>query len=206
MNTVAIASHPVRKLGGRHRWVPERERKSSEMKLNRKGVTWVIAGLALTGALVGGAGIAVAASGTSQSSSSPSSTSTADPPYGHLGGMAGTGDMGEMAGMGFGENSAMAAAADYLGVSLSDLRADLQGGQSLADIAAAQGKSVSGLEDAMIAAISGHLDANTTLTAEQKAAALAAMRGHLDVMVTATHSPGSGIGPLGAGMGSMMGR
>jgi len=114
--------------------------------------------------------------------------------------------MGDMAGMGFGENSAMAVAADYLGLSLSDLRADLQGGQSLADIAAAQGKSVSGLEDAMIAAISGHLDAYTLLTAEQKAAALAAMKGHLDVMVTATHSPGSGIGPLGAGMGSMMGR
>ena len=29
------------------------------MKLNRKGVTWAIAGLALAGALVGGAGIAV---------------------------------------------------------------------------------------------------------------------------------------------------
>jgi hypothetical protein len=114
--------------------------------------------------------------------------------------------MGDMAGMGFGENSAMAAAADYLGLSLTDLRADLYSGQSLADIAAAQGKSISGLEVAMIAAITTHLDANTTLTAEQKAAALAAMTGHLDVMVTATHSPGSGIGPLGAEMGSMMGR
>ena len=206
MNAVAIASCPVRMLGGRHRWVPERERKSREMKLNRKGVTWAIAGLALAGALVGGAGIAVAATGTPQSSRSPSSTSLVDPPYGHMGGMAGTGDMGDMAGMGFGENSAMAAAADYLGLSLTDLRAELQGGQSLADIAAAQGKSVSGLEDAMIAAMKTHLDANTTLTAEQKAAALAAMKSHLDVMVTATHSPGAGIGPLGAGMGSMMGR
>ena len=176
------------------------------MKLNRKGVRWAIAGLALTGALVGGAGIAVAATGTPQPSSSPSSTSTVDPPYGHMGGMAGAGDMGDLAGMGFGENSAMAAAADYLGLSLSDLRADLQGGQSLADIAAAQGKSVSGLEDAMIAAMTSRLDANTTLTAEQRAAALAAMKSHLEVMVTATHSPGSGIGPLGAGMGSMMGR
>ena len=165
--------------------------------MNRKGVTWAIAGLALAGALVGGAGIAVAATGTPQSSPSPSSTSPVDPPYGHMGGMAGTGDMGDMAGMGFGENSAMAAAADYLGVSLTDLRADLQGGQSLADVAAAQGKSVAGLEDAMIAAMSSHLDANTTLTAEEKAAALAAMKSHLDVMVTATHSPGSGIGTTG---------
>ena len=174
------------------------------MKLNRKGVGWAIAGLAVAGVLVGGAGIAVAATGSPQPS--PSSTSSVDPPYGHMGGMAGTGDVGDRAGMAFGENSAMAAAADYLGLSLSDLRADLQGGQSLADIAAAQGKSVAGLEDAMIAAMTTHLDANTTLTAEEKAAALAAMKSHLDVMVTATHSPGSGIGPLGAGMGSMMGR
>ena len=92
------------------------------------------------------------------------------------------------------------------GLSPTDLRADLHSGKSLADIAAAQGKSVSGLEDAMIAAMSSQLDANTTWTAEEKAAALAAMRGHLDVMVTAIHSPGSGIGRLGAGMGSMMGR
>ena len=127
-------------------------------------------------------------------------------PGGHLGGMAGPGDKGDMAGMAFGEDSAMAAAADYLGLSLTDLRAELRSGTSLADVAAAQGKSAAGLEDAMIAAMTTHLDANTTLTAEEKAAALAAMKSHLDVMVTATHSPGSGIGPLGAGMGSMMGR
>ena len=173
---------------------------------NRKGVTWAIVGLALAGALVGGAGIAVAATGTPQSSPSASSTSLVGPPYGHMGGMAGTGDAGDMAGMAFGENSAMAAAADYLGLSLTDLRAELRSGTSLADVAAAQGKSAAGLEDAMIAAMSSHLDANTSLTAEQKAAALAAMKSHLDVMVTASHSPGSGIGPLGAGMGSMMGR
>ena len=80
------------------------------MKLNRKGVTWAIAGLALAGALVGGAGIAVAATGTPQSPPARSSTSTVDPPYGHMGGMAGAGDMGDLAGMGFGENSAMARA------------------------------------------------------------------------------------------------
>ena len=175
------------------------------MKLNRKGATWGLAGLALAAALVGGAGIAVAATGT-PSSTSTSSTSSADRPYGHMGGSAGMGDRGAMTGMAFGENSAMAAAADYLGLSLTDLRAELRSGTSLADVAAAQGKSAAGLEDAMIAAMSSRLDANTSLTAEQKAAALAAMKSHLDVMVTASHSPGSGIGPLGAGMGSMMGR
>jgi len=110
-----------------------------------------------------------------------------------------------MAGMAFGENSAMAAAADYLGLSLTDLRAELRSGTSLADVAAAQGKSVSGLEDAMIAAMTSHLDANTTLTAEEKAAALAAMKSHLDAVVTATPSSASGLGPMGAGMGRMMG-
>ena len=159
MTAMARASCPDRMLGTRHRRVPERERKSREM-MNRKGVTWAIAGLALAGALVGGAGIAVAATGTPQPS--PSSTSSVDPPYGHLGGMAGTGDMGDMTGMAFGENSPMAAAADYLGLSLTDLRAELKGGQSLADVSAAHGKSVSGLEDAMIAAMTSHLDANTT--------------------------------------------
>ena len=204
MNAMASASCSARMLGTRHRRVPERERKSREMKMNRKGVTWAIAGLALAGALVGGAGIAVAA--TSTTATPTSSTTSVDPPYGHMGGWAGMGDMEDMAGMAFGENSAIAAAADYLGLSPTDLRAQLRSGTSLADVAAAQGKSVAGLEDAMVAAISSHLDANTTLTAEEKAAALAAMKSHLEVMVTATHSPGSGIGPLGAGMGSMMGR
>jgi hypothetical protein len=174
------------------------------MKINPKGVTWAIAGLALAGALVGGAGMAMAATGTP--SPSPSSTSSVDPLYGHMGGMSGTADMGDMAGKAFGEDSVMAAAADYLGLSLTDLRADLRSGTSLADVAAAQGKSAAGLEDAMIAAMSSHLDANTTLTAEERAAALAAMKSHLDVMVTANHSPGSGMGPLGVGMGGMMGR
>ena len=173
------------------------------MKLNRKGVTWAIAGLALAGALVGGAGIAVAATGTPQPS--PSSTSSVDPPYGHMGGMAGTGDMGD-GGMAFGENSAMAAAADYLGLSLTDLRAELRSSTSLADVAAAQGKSVAGLEDAMIAAMTSHLDANTTLTAEEKAAALAAMKSHLDAVVTATPSSGSGLGPMGGRNGPHDGR
>ena len=113
------------------------------MKLNRESVAWGIAGLALAAALVGGAGIAVAA--TSATPSSPSSTTLVDPPYRHMGGMAGMGDEEDMRGMAFGENSAVAAAADYLGLSLTDIRAELQSGRSLADVAAAQGKSVAGL-------------------------------------------------------------
>jgi hypothetical protein len=176
------------------------------MKLNRKSVTLGLAGLAFAGALVGGTGIAVAATGTP---TVPSTVSSAEPPYGHMGGMGGMGDadeMGDMAGMAFGENSPMAAAAGYLGLSPTDLLAQLHNGTSLADVAAAQGKSASGLEDAMIAAMTANLDANTTLTAEEKAADLALMKSHLDVMVTATRSSAAGFGPMGAGMGGMMGR
>ena len=191
----AIASCPVRMLGDSNRWVSEREGKLREMKLNRKSVTWGLAGVALAGALVGGAGVAVAATGTTSALSS--TVSYADPPNGHMDGMAG---------VAFGENSPMGAAAAYLGLSRSDLQAQLQSGKSMADVAAAQGKSVSGLEDAMVAAMRTSLDADTALTAEEKAADVALMRSHLDVMVSATHSSGAGFGPMGVGMGGMMGR
>ena len=198
-----IASCPVRMLRGRHRWVSgEHERRPREMKLNRKSVTWGLAGLALAGALVGGAGVAVAATGTT----SPSTVSSADPPYGHMGGIGDLNGMGDMAGMAFGEDSPMAAAAGYLGLGRTDLQAQLRIGKSPADVAATQGRSVSGIEDAVVAAMTTSLDANTTLTAAEKAADLAVMRSHLDVMVTAANSSGAGFGPMGAGMGGMMGR
>jgi len=174
------------------------------MKLNRKSVTWGLAGLALAAALVGSVGVAVAATGTT--STSPSTVSSADPPYGHLGGMGDMDGMGDMAGMAFGENVPMDAAASYLGLSRTDVQADLQDGKSLADVAAVQGKSEAGLEDAMMAAMTTTLDANTSLTAAEKAADLALLKSHLDVMVTATHSSGAGFGPRGAQMGEMMGR
>lgn len=179
------------------------------MRLNRKSVTVGLAGLAIAGALAGGAGIAVAATGTP---SALLTTSSAEPPYGHLGGngemdgMSGAGQMGHMAGTAFGENSPMTAAASYLGLGQTDLRAQLHSGQSLAAVAAGQGKSVSGLKGAMLAAMTSNLDADTTLTAEQKAVHLALAEGHHDAMVNAPYSSGAGIGPMGAGMGGMMGR
>jgi hypothetical protein len=177
------------------------------MKLNRKSVTLGLAGLAMVGVVLGGTGIAVAA--TDPPTVPSTASSSADPPYGHMGGRGGMGDaddMGSMAGMTFGENSPMAAAADYLGLSPTELQTQLHNGQSLADVAAAQGKSASGLQDAMIAAMSANLDANTSLTPEEKAADLALMKSHLDLMMTATHDSGAGFGPMGGGMGGMMGR
>src|SRR6266508_4207668 len=51
-----------------------------------------------------------------------------------------------------------AAVAAYLGLTESELRAQLEAGKSLAQIASAQGKSVAGLEDVMLADAKTHLD------------------------------------------------
>ena len=50
------------------------------------------------------------------------------------------------------------AAASYLGLSVADLRAELQSGKTLADVADAHGKSVSGLVDVLVSDFKQHLD------------------------------------------------
>ena len=50
------------------------------------------------------------------------------------------------------------AAADYLGLSEDQLRTELQGGKTLADVAKERGKSVDELVDALVAAAKKHLD------------------------------------------------
>jgi hypothetical protein len=50
------------------------------------------------------------------------------------------------------------AAASYLGLTEDQLRTQLQSGKTLADVAKAQGKSVDGLVDALVAAAKQHLD------------------------------------------------
>jgi hypothetical protein len=51
-----------------------------------------------------------------------------------------------------------AAIAAYLGLTPAELRAQLRTGKSLAQIAVARGKTVSGLEDAIYADVQAHLD------------------------------------------------
>lgn len=160
------------------------------MKLNRKRVTLGIASLGLVGALAGGAGVALADSGTP----APAATAADNCP-GHFGGMHG---------MAAGENVPMTAAAKYLGLSRTDLHTQMQEGKSLADIAKAQGKSVSGLKDAMVAGVKSNLDANTTLTADEKKAILAQVKSHIGTMVNTTHRAGAGMmGSMGSGMRGM---
>jgi hypothetical protein len=50
------------------------------------------------------------------------------------------------------------AAASYLGLTEDQLRTELQSGKTLADVAKAQGKSVDGFVDALVAAAKQHLD------------------------------------------------
>jgi len=92
-----------------------------------------------------------------------------------------------------GIDDALSAAAKYLGLSESDLRAKLGNGQSLADIAKAQGKSTGGLEDAIVAAQKSALDQavkDKHLTHAQADRILAGMKAHADDLVNG--KPGAG--------------
>ncbi|WP_328690358.1 hypothetical protein OHA74_14450 [Streptomyces phaeochromogenes] len=161
------------------------------MKLNRKDLTRGLVALGVAGALAGGVGIAQAATGTAGASPA-SSTTSASPAH-----MCGDG----MHGMAFGEQAPMDAAAMYLGLSRTDLQSQMHEGKSLADIAKAQDKSVSGLKDAMVSAVKSELDDNTTLTAEQRKTLLAQAKSHIDMMVDTAHGSGAGHGSMGMGMG-----
>ena len=83
---------------------------------------------------------------------------------------------------------AVGAAAKYLGLSDSDLRAKLRAGDSLADVAKAQGKDVGGLQDAIVAAQKAELDkavADKKLTQSQADDVLGALKERVDDLVNA---------------------
>ena len=156
------------------------------MRLNKTGVA---VGLAV-GVLAGGAGGVLAATG-----------GTTTTPFAGIGSGHGRGGMhGRMQS---GQRPVHAAAASYLGISQTRLQTEMQSGKTLAEIAKAQGKSVSGLQDAMTAAAKTHLDANSALTADQKAAITAQMKARLSTMSNQGHHPGAGRGMMGAQMRGM---
>ena len=127
--------------------------------------------------------------------------------FGHMGAGFGFGPgfgMGGHMGFGVGGVDMMATAATYLGLTEAQLQTQLQAGKSLADVAkATSGKSVSGLEDALVAAATKAVNANTNLTSDQKAQIVANLKTMIDAMVTRT----PGAGPMGQHMdgGRMMG-
>jgi hypothetical protein len=101
------------------------------------------------------------------------------------------------------------AAASYLGLTNQELFSRLQNGQSLADVAKAQGKSVSGLEDAIVNDASSKLqkavDAGR-LTESQKNEILSNLRSHVaDIVNGNLPKMGSGGPPGGFGAGPPMG-
>lgn len=153
------------------------------------------AGLGTVGLMVLGAGSALAATSAPQA---PWSVGSDRGPG--WGGMMDPDDCPMRGGGGaYGARSGISAAAAYLGLSTDALFDQMRSGKSLADVATAQGKSVSGLEEAMLANVKKNLDANTYLTAQQKADALARAQERIHLMVTTAHTPGSGFG------GGMMG-
>lgn len=104
------------------------------------------------------------------------------------------------------------AAADYLGLSPAQLRKRLAGGDSLADVAQAQGKSVDGLEQALVDAAKAELDKAVDagkLTADQRDALVRDLERHVRDMVQGKNprfgGPCGPGGPGGAGGPGHMG-
>jgi uncharacterized coiled-coil protein SlyX len=85
-----------------------------------------------------------------------------------------------------------AAIADYLGLTEDELRTQLAAGKSLAAVAEAQGKSVEGLEAAMLADAKAHLDAVVAagqLSADREQQMLDELKSRLDDIVNRTGPP-----------------
>lgn len=114
----------------------------------------------------------------------------------------------------WGAGGMMAVAADYLGVSVTELMNARHDGKSFAQIAVANGKTAAGLEAALVTSFEANLDkavAAGRLTEVQATQALATFKSQVGTMVSRTgmgplpgHGPGMGAG-MGFGMGGGMG-
>jgi len=108
------------------------------------------------------------------------------------------GDFGpgfELAGPGLAQHVEIAgldAAASYLGLTEAQLRSDLESGKTLAQVAAAQGKPLAGLKQALLADAKSHLDQavkDGKLTAAQEQQMLTDLSSHLDDLINGTLPP-----------------
>jgi hypothetical protein len=91
--------------------------------------------------------------------------------------------------LGAGIDDVFSAAASYLGVSTDTLKADLGKGQSLADVAKAQGKSTAGLKTAITDEAQTKLDAavkNGDITKAQETEILSELSSHADDIINNT--------------------
>lgn len=117
---------------------------------------------------------------------------------------------------GFGPHRALAfgpalGAAKYLGLTEGQLVNQLQSGKSLAQIAKAQGKTTTGLEQAITSALKTRLDkavANKRITAAEEQKLLKGLTAHINDMVNNTPPKLAGPrarGPMGLGGGLLRG-
>ncbi|HUK96686.1 MAG TPA: hypothetical protein VLV46_03450 [Gaiellaceae bacterium] len=80
----------------------------------------------------------------------------------------------------------IAAAAAYLQLDEWELRARLAGGRTLGQVAAEEGLSIRGLEDALLADLKWHLDADVAagrVASERESQILTAVKSRIDRMV-----------------------
>lgn len=123
---------------------------------------------------------------------------------GRLPGGAGPGfGVGHGGGPGFhGHGDVAGAAATYLGLTEAQLGAQLASGKSLADVAKAQGKSVAGLERAILSDAQSKLDqavADGRLTSDERDRILAGLKARIDALVSRTPSASPPQGAFGDG-------
>ena len=86
-----------------------------------------------------------------------------------------------------------AAAADFLGVTEAELRSSLEDGDTLAEVATANGKTAAGLVDALVAAAKADLDEKVEagrLTEAQRTSILADLESRMDDVVSGEFSFG----------------
>ena len=76
--------------------------------------------------------------------------------------------------------------ASYLGLTPAELRTQLKAGKSLATLATEHGKTASGLDNGIVAAVTKRVDASK-LTATRKAAVIGFANNHVAAFTAATH-------------------
>jgi hypothetical protein len=150
--------------------------KEHEMQINHRSIA-----LGLTvGLFAGGAAGALAATTAGSSTTAASATTSWSGdggPGGYGYGPGWSADSGDQIHNWYGDGgpvtigrTAISAAARYLALTPSELTSRLGSGNTLAQLASSEHKSVSGLEDAIVAAISRSVHTERALSAGQKAA------------------------------------
>jgi hypothetical protein len=100
----------------------------------------------------------------------------------------------------FGHGAELEAAASFLGMTEAELRTALEDGQTLAEVAEAEGKTVAGLVDAMVAAATEELEQaveDGRLTEAQKNSIVATLEERITDKVNGELGPGRGFRGFG---------